>query len=641
MKTSNCPSCGARVVFRSTASIMAVCEYCQSTLLRRAEDVENIGTMADLLDDASLIQLGTEGTYRGMNFTVIGRIQMQYQQGVWNEWYVLFDNQRGGWLSDANGDYTMTFVMDINTPLPDRNALKAGMTIQLNGDPFVVTDIEEGKCVAGAGELPFKVGAGFAAPSVDLRFERQFASIDYSEEKPLLFFGASVDFADLHFSRLRDPDQVGVGKIKLNALQCPNCAAPIEIHAAGIVRVTCPSCFALLDAEHPQLKLLKKFSEKVKIEPIIPLGSEGKLNDVNYRVLGFLRREGRSDGVLYHWDEYLLHHPQQGFFWLIEYQGHWSFARPCKALPTVKLGNIALYQNRDYQHFSKGNVEVSYVLGEFYWQIKVGERAQVSDYIAPPYSLSEERTNNEVTWTQSEYLAAETVKTAFAMTRNMPPQVGVAANQVWAAEAGYHQVWRWFWRITLILIVVQLISVWQSDDRVSLSGNFEFQGGNPAAVTSPVFVLSGHQGNLHLINHTNLDNDWAFIGMELVNRDTGEVYEVNRDIGFYHGSDEDGYWSEGSTSDDALIANVPSGNYVLSLDVETAQNRPQAFVTQIEIRRNVSNWHNIWVIEFLLLLLPIIYWWRRAAFEAQRWADSDYPKASPSQMIASGLESDD
>lgn len=620
---------------------MAVCEYCQSTLLRRAEDVENIGTMADLLDDASLIQLGTEGTYRGMNFTVIGRIQMQYQQGVWNEWYVLFDNQRGGWLSDANGDYTMTFVMDINTPLPDRNALKAGMTIQLNGDPFVVTDIEEGKCVAGAGELPFKVGAGFAAPSVDLRFERQFASIDYSEEKPLLFFGASVDFADLHFSRLRDPDQVGVGKIKLNALQCPNCAAPIEIHAAGIVRVTCPSCFALLDAEHPQLKLLKKFSEKVKIEPIIPLGSEGKLNDVNYRVLGFLRREGRSDGVLYHWDEYLLHHPQQGFFWLIEYQGHWSFARPCKALPTVKLGNIALYQNRDYQHFSKGNVEVSYVLGEFYWQIKVGERAQVSDYIAPPYSLSEERTNNEVTWTQSEYLAAETVKTAFAMTRNMPPQVGVAANQVWAAEAGYHQVWRWFWRITLILIVVQLISVWQSDDRVSLSGNFEFQGGNPAAVTSPVFVLSGHQGNLHLINHTNLDNDWAFIGMELVNRDTGEVYEVNRDIGFYHGSDEDGYWSEGSTSDDALIANVPSGNYVLSLDVETAQNRPQAFVTQIEIRRNVSNWHNIWVIEFLLLLLPIIYWWRRAAFEAQRWADSDYPKASPSQMIASGLESDD
>lgn len=617
---------------------MAVCEYCQSTLLRRAEDVENIGTMADLLDDASLIQLGTEGTYRGMNFTVIGRIQMQYQQGVWNEWYVLFDNQRGGWLSDANGDYTMTFVMDINTPLPDRNALKAGMTIKLNGDLFVVTDIEEGKCVAGAGELPFKVGAGFAAPSVDLRFERQFASIDYSEETPLLFFGASVDFADLHFSRLRDPDQVGVGKIKLNALQCPNCAAPIEIHAAGIVRVTCPSCFALLDAEHPQLKLLKKFSEKVKIEPFIPLGSEGKLNDVSYRVLGFLRREGRSDGVLYHWDEYLVHHPQQGFFWLIEYQGHWSFARPCKALPTVKLGNIALYQNRDYQHFSKGNVEVSYVLGEFYWQIKVGERAQVSDYIAPPYSLSEERTRNEVTWTQSEYLAAETVKTAFAITRNMPPQVGVAANQVWAAEAGYHQVWRWFWRITLILIVVQLISVWQSDDRVSLSGNFEFQAGNPAAVTSPVFVLSGHQGNLHLINHTNLDNDWAFVGMELVNRDTGEVYEVNRDIGFYHGSDEDGYWSEGSTSDDALIANVPSGNYVLSLDVETAQNRPQAFVTQIEIRRNVSNWHNIWIVELLLLLFPFIYWWRRASFEAQRWADSDYPKASPSEMLSSASD---
>jgi hypothetical protein len=392
-----------------------------------------------------------------------------------------------------------------------------------------------------------------------------------------------------------------------------------------------------LDAEHPQLKLLKKFSEKVKIEPIIPLGSEGKLNDVNYRVLGFLRREGRSDGVLYHWDEYLLHHPQQGFFWLIAYQGHWSFARPCKTQPAVGLGDIAHYQQQEYQHFSKGNVAVSYVLGEFYWQIKVGERAQVSDYIAPPYSLSQEKTNNEITWTQSEYLDAEIVKTAFAIKRAMPMQQGVAANQVWEAEAGYHQVWRWFWGITLLIIVVQLISVWQSDDRVSLGGNFEFQAGNTAAVTSPVFVLSGHQGNLHLINHTNLDNEWVYLSMELVNRDTGEVYEVNREISFYHGSDEDGYWSEGSTTDDALVANVPSGNYVLSLEAES--QRP--LTTQLEIRRNVSNWHNIWVIELLLLLFPVIYWWRRTSFEAQRWADSDYPKASPSEMITSGFESDD
>ncbi|MFY9261770.1 MAG: DUF4178 domain-containing protein [Gallionella sp.] len=634
MKISNCPSCGARVVFRSTASIMAVCEYCQSTLLRRAEDIENIGKMADLLDDASLIQLGTEGRYRGMNFTVIGRIQMQYQQGVWNEWYVLFDNQRGGWLSDANGDYTMTFVMDINTPLPDWNALTAGMTIKLNGDPFVVMDIENSQCVAGAGELPFKVGAGFAAPSVDLRFERQFASIDYSEATPLLFFGASVDFAELNFSRLRDPAQVGVGKIKLNAFQCPNCAAPIEIHAAGIARVTCPSCFALLDAEHPQLKLLQKFKEQIKIEPVIPLGSEGKLNDVNYRVLGFLRREGKSDGILYHWDEYLLHHPQQGFFWLVEYQGHWSFARPCKAPPAIGLGGIALYQHQDYQHFSKGNVTVDYVLGEFYWRVAVGEKATVSDYIAPPYSLSQEKTNNEITWTHSEYLDAAIVKTAFGVTRNLPMQHGVAANQVWAGEAGYHQVWRWFWGITVLMIVVQLISVWQSDDRTTLSGTFQFPAGNAPAITSPVFALTGHTGNLHLINHTNLDNDWSAISMELVNRDTGEVYEINREISFYHGSDEDGYWSEGSTTDDALVANVPSGNYVLSLAAESQH----PLTTQIEIRRNVSNWHNVFLIELLLLLFPVIYWWRRTSFEALRWADSDHPKASPSEMITSGTD---
>ncbi len=618
---------------------MVVCEYCQSTLLRRAEDIENLGKMADLLEDASLIQLGTEGTYRGMNFTVIGRIQMQYQNGRWNEWYVLFDDQRGGWLSDANGDYTMTFVVENKTPLPDWKDLTPGMTLELNGTPFQVMDIENAECVAGAGELPFKVGAGFRAPSADLRFERQFASLDYSETSPLLFLGMSVEFAELNFSRLRDPADAGMEKIKLHALQCPNCAAPIEIHAAGIARVTCPSCFALLDAEHPQLKLLTKFGETVKIEPLIPLGSEGKLKDVNYRVLGFLRRQGKSDGVSFHWDEYLLHHPQQGFFWLIEYRGHWSFARPCKAPPTTQRGRI-FYENQSYQHFSKGEAEVGYVLGEFYWRINVGERAKVSDYIAPPYLLSEEKTNNEVTWTQSEYLAAETVKAAFAIQTNMPRPIGVAANQIWEAEAGYALVWRSFWVVTLLIVVVQLISVWRAEDRLAWSANFEFPPGKTTTVTSPVFTLSGHRGNVHLINGTNLNNDWASVSMELVNRDTGEVYEVNREIGYYYGVDEDGSWSEGSTTDDALIADVPSGNYVLSLDVDMAESRSQPFGTTLQVRRNVSNWHNVLIIELLLFLFPLIYWWRRATFEAERWADSDYPKLSPAEMFSSDSRDD-
>ena len=81
------------MAFKSTASVYAVCEFCRSTLLRDGEDLKNLGRMADLMDDPSLIQIGTEGKFRGIHFGVIGRIQLKYAAGLSNEWHILFDDQ--------------------------------------------------------------------------------------------------------------------------------------------------------------------------------------------------------------------------------------------------------------------------------------------------------------------------------------------------------------------------------------------------------------------------------------------------------------------------------------------------------------------------------------------------------------------
>ena len=641
MKKANCPTCGAQVIFRSVASMMAVCEYCRSTLIRRDADVENIGKMAELLEDASLIQIGTEGQYRGMHFAVIGRVQMQYAQGVWNEWHVLFDNQRNGWLSDANGDYTVVFLASVQEALPAFADLRVGMTVNLNQEPYTVTDIEQGKCIAGAGELMFKVGAGFDAPSADLRSARNFASIDYSEAIPLLFIGASVNFGDLNFSNLRDPAQAGVGKIKLAALQCPACAAPIEIHAVGIVRVTCPSCNSLLSAENENLKLLKKFAELKKIIPLIPLGSEGELYGVPYRVLGFLERRGTSDGLVFRWEEYLLHNPTSGFHWLTEYDGHWNFASPSNAAPLKSFTSdgypALLYSGKMYRHFEKCQSKVRYVSGEFYWRVSIDETSTVDDYIDPPYILSEEKSGHEITWTAGEYVEPEVVQQAFAINSPMPVQYGVCPNQLWPHLASYRQVWRSFWYVSLVVLVIQLVSVLLADNRTVFRSAFDLSAGQNETVTTPEFEVTGHTGNLHIINHTNLDNGWAYLGMELVARDTGLTYAVNREVSYYRGYD-DGYWTEGSNSDEATLAYVPPGHYLLSLEVETSATGSRPLSTQLEIRRNVSNWHNFFIIELLLLLFPVIYWWRHASFEAERWSGSAHPQESPGEKILSFIK---
>ena len=202
--TASYPSGGAPVVFKSAASIFAVCDYCQSTLVRHDQALEDIGKMAALVEDRSPLQLGAEGSYKGVHFALIGRIQVKYGLGTWNEWHLLFDDMRTGWLSEAGGEYVLTFARYVEDRLPEVSELKVGQRFVLASQTWTVSNIENAECIAGQGELPFKVGAGYPVVAVDLRNSANFATLDYSETPPLFFVGEAVDFKSLKMSNLRE-----------------------------------------------------------------------------------------------------------------------------------------------------------------------------------------------------------------------------------------------------------------------------------------------------------------------------------------------------------------------------------------------------------------------------------------------------
>ncbi len=204
MMRSSCPSCGAQVAFKSKISLYLVCPACSSFVLRKDLDLERIGVIGELQDDGSPIRLGTRGKYKGQNFEVIGRIQLQFPQGYWNEWYLSFPGDKDGWLGETQGIYGVNFKTPVMTPVPAYEQMQPGKRVQINQEVFEVKDVQAATCIGGEGELPFAIESDYVAPVVDLGSStNRFATIDYSETPPLVFVGEFLEFDQLQFSDLK------------------------------------------------------------------------------------------------------------------------------------------------------------------------------------------------------------------------------------------------------------------------------------------------------------------------------------------------------------------------------------------------------------------------------------------------------
>jgi uncharacterized protein DUF4178 len=200
---SNCPNCGATIVFQWSSSVQTVCQYCKSILVRTDVDLKKVGQVADLPPDSSPIQLNTEGVYRNKSFVVIGRILYEYDQGAWNEWHITMNDGASAWLSDAQNEFAVSFAS--NTPgLPSATQIEVGQQYTWNNQRYTLTVITPAHFRGVEGELPFEYWDKTEVTFADLRSETgRFATLDFSDEQPSLYLGEFVEFDDLKLKNLR------------------------------------------------------------------------------------------------------------------------------------------------------------------------------------------------------------------------------------------------------------------------------------------------------------------------------------------------------------------------------------------------------------------------------------------------------
>lgn len=655
-----CPSCGNPVRFRAESSVYATCESCSSLLVRQDVNVEAIGKVADLQPDGSPIQLDVSGVYDGVAFEVIGRIQVRYADGYWNEWNLQFQDGRNGWLGEAMGEYFVSFLVNADGDFPRFDALSVGKDLKLGPQTFVVTNLAQAQAVSFEGELPFVQRTDYALPYADLRSaSRNAATLDYSEgDNPLLFLGQYRSFEELELKGLRDPDEEPPRRAAkaTKVLRCPSCGAPHELHAASRSQtLVCQFCESAIDLTDPTFKLLWKAQQQRKLEPDIPLQAKGRLDGVEWENLGFQRRYVNVEGVNYFWSEYLLYNRERGYRYLTESQGHWTLLGTMHELPKASDGgpvcgwppqDFLTLDGKKYRHFQSAKARTDYVLGEFPWRVKVDDEAGVHDYVCPPDILSAEVGPDGMVWSRGRYLTPAEVWEAFSLTTTPPPSLGVAPNQPSPFAATMRSVWTQYALLALFGFVMMVGFSMTCRSQRAYSQQYAVSTNEEPSVVSPPFKLEGRTSNVAVELTTDLDNRWAFFEMALINEETREALNFTKAVSYYHGVADGESWSEGSQKDYVLVPSVPSGTYVLRVEPQTgtadapeklepAENVPASqkkklFTYTVSVIRDVPQWGWYWLLVGLMLLYPLYATLRNAGFEQKRWSESDHPPGGSS-----------
>ncbi|SFR84640.1 DUF4178 domain-containing protein [Sphingomonas jatrophae] len=397
--------------------------------------------------------------------------------------------------------------------------------------------------------------------------------------------------------------------LAVRALTCPNCGGAIEMRAAGsTVSFICPHCGSTLDATDRDLALLTRAHKAMK-RPRIALGTRGTIEGTEWQAVGYMERVSEDGG----WSEYLLFNPYRGYRFLVDSDDGFYLGELLDRAPEGGEDRVTLDGNRFTLDEPAYPARVTFVVGEFYWRVAVGETVDILDYSGPGgISLSAETNEQERTWTRSRRLDGGKVMLAFGIQQSAratrPPGPGSAIPGALLVA---------FLTVVALLIVS---AAGYARRPLLASGTIDLPVDGPTRMTviTPITLTEPDALTIET-RGGRLSNQWVEYDYSLVDRRTQTSYDSSAVAEYYSGGSGDDSWSEGDSSPHTALLGVPAGTYDLIVEA-SARNWPErgissfgtgeTITSRIRVRRGVSSMDSFWFSLFLVALWPGFLIWR-------------------------------
>ncbi len=641
----NCPSCSQPISLTSSSIKLLRCSHCGKLLA--ITEMGNLTITTRHQGDApatGFLKLGATGTHEKKRFTITGRAFASNEDSVYNYWQITFEKGDTAILSEGYGHYA---ILTIAVPVPNIHLdILRGLTTGLK---TISPNEKKYRLVRKKKYDKFLVEGEVSWPDIDEDIE----SFELFNEK-----GASLEVIDfgkgnfiVYNSVFYLPQQLGLpvgnSTVTETKVRCEKCKASHTVVAFPYTySFNCIQCGAAHTYNHTSKRFEKHGPDKQIPNPYIEIGSIGKLDNIEFKVIGMASKQERNADAAV-WHEYTLYNPVQGFAYLSEFQGNWVYVKewPRPPLITEKGNDYFVENGNEFELFNDYSYKVLAAAGEHIYDLEKTNNIKVTEFIAPPQTLIQEMNNTEEIWFFGDHLDSNVLANNFVMPRGKPEKYGVGSVEPVGIMNKTDFMLTLFSGLALIFVLHFIFATGKQEKQL-FSEQIVFPAGQfTTSGTTPHFTLTKSESNLQVNLNTSVNNSWLEAEGSFVNTKTGKEYPFNKVVEFYQGYEEGEHWTEGNTSEDKVITGIPAGNYYLEYKVVqdssvgsipvfntvgASEYKPVSGASpfQLEVLYDVPLHSNMFISAGLVVLIGIIIYLRFYFIDKKRWYNSKYSKYS-------------
>ncbi|WP_172982744.1 DUF4178 domain-containing protein [Roseovarius bejariae] len=420
-----------------------------------------------------------------------------------------------------------------------------------------------------------------------------------------------------------------------SAINCPSCGAGLDILGGGRVVVQiCSYCGTELDALN-DYRALRKFTEMERPETPFSIGMQGIIDGVEYTIIGTLGMMERWRGMTWRWVDHQLYSPTHGYAWLTFENDHLIFTRRFRRplnpswmstrwVETAEAPPVVFDGRERYKYYETVTSEITFAEGEFTWVPNIGDKATTVTAMSHKHMLGFSDTGREREVERSKYLPQDETFTSFGV---VPEYMPGKVHPLQPYKAGKNDAFlRNSALVFCVLALVGMIFVKGTERRHVVLPPRTFQITELPQEVS--FEITDTEKLSALSFQTDVDNSWAWLEVALYGPDGAPLFDAGREVGYYHGRDADGRWTEGSRRTTLLFRAEEAGQHTAEISVPekgtwygSAQEISRLSVSADQGRSSI-----LWL-GLCALLFGLFFVWRGAKpalHKRARWRGSDW-----------------